>query len=99
MLRNRREFANEELNETAREGRGVGVDALSAAMFILSSTVSESRNTYEMKSGESKLTRNFSFLNYIYNSFEFFSNMVMEILFRSLIIINANRKGNALLTS
>ena len=52
-----------------------------------------------MKSGESKLTRNFSFLNYIYNSFEFFSNMVMEILFRSLIIINANRKGNALLTS
>lgn len=99
VLRNRREFANEELNETAREGRGVGVDALSAAMFILSSTVSESRNTYEMKSGESKLTRNFSFLNYIYNSFEFFSNMVMEILFRSLIIINANRKGNELLTS
>lgn len=67
-------------------------------MFILSSTV-ESRNAYETKSGESKLTRNFSFLNYIYNSFEFFSNMVMEILFRSLIIINANRKGNALLTS
>lgn len=45
MLRNRREFANEELNETAREGRGVGVDALSAAnvYFIFHSRVSKRR--------------------------------------------------------
>lgn len=76
VLRNRREFANEELNETTRGGRkgcwrGCPRGFCLRRMFILSSTV-ESRNAYETKSGvESKLTRDsFSFLFFLNYSYD-----------------------------
>lgn len=72
MLRNRREFANEELNETRESSRGCLRGFCSLRMFILSSVESQTKSgEVEREIDEGFLFSSFFFLlNYSYSRIE-----------------------------